>query len=193
MSSRLRTGSAPRYHGRSVSREEYLDLEDDGFHYEMIGGVLFQAPSHDPYHGGVQLEFAVELGLFLRTWPVGKAMVEVDVLLPDGGDVLCPDISFVSNERSEILLKHIHGTPDLICEILSDRTRKRDLGEKAERFLKCGVREYWLVDSRDRIVHLWLNRGEVWEKRSASVESGPAALESELLPGFSIEPGRLLA
>lgn len=178
-----RTRSFPGYHGRAVSREEYLDLEDDGYRYEMIGGMLFQAPSHLPEHGILQVEFAAELALYLRTRPVGKAMVEVDVLLPDGGDVLCPDLSYVSKEQSAILLKHIHGAPELICEILSDRTRTRDLGEKAERYLKCGVREYWLIDPRDRIVQLWLNRGNFWEKRSAAAGS---SLSSELLIGFVV-------
>ncbi|MCR9144764.1 MAG: Uma2 family endonuclease [bacterium] len=187
----MKTRSGPRYHGRAVSREEYLDLEDDGFDYEMVGGLLFQAPSHDPFHGEVQLEFGAELAFYLRTCPIGKAMVEVDVFLPDGGDVVRPDISFVSNERSSILLKHIHGAPELICEVLSDRTRARDLGEKAERYLQCGVREYWLIDPRHRTVELRVNCGEAWKQRRASAESPGARIESALLAGFSIDPSGL--
>jgi Uma2 family endonuclease len=172
---------APRYHGRPVTREEYLDLADDGFQYNMEQGVLYVAPSHDPEHGKLQLDFGSELREFLRKHSLGQVMVEVDALLPDGGDVVRPDISFVRSERARILLKHIHGAPDLICEVLSDSTRARDLGEKADRYLKSGVREYWIVDSSDRSIQLWINRGESWEKRAESV------LQSELLPGFSID------
>ena len=178
---------APRYHGRPVSREEYLDLDDDGFQYTMIQGVLYLAPSHDPEHGQKQLRFGALLDAFLREHPAGKAMVEVDALLPDGGDVVRPDISFVRTERVGILLKHIHGAPDLVCEVLSDSTRHNDLGEKAERYLKSGVREYWLVDPRERVVQLWLNRGEAWEQRSAFSGASGSSLASELLDGFTID------
>lgn len=35
--------------------------------------------------------------------------------------------------RMKNFMTHIHGVPDLICEVLSDSTASRDLGEKAER------------------------------------------------------------
>ncbi|MDH5718177.1 MAG: hypothetical protein OEZ22_11150 [Spirochaetia bacterium] len=35
----------PRYHGMKVTREIYLDLEDDGYRYDMIDGVLYMSPS----------------------------------------------------------------------------------------------------------------------------------------------------
>ena len=45
------TGVKPRYHKLRVSREEYLDLMDDGFKYDMIEGVLYMTPSPDFEHG----------------------------------------------------------------------------------------------------------------------------------------------
>ena len=183
--------ATPRYAGKSVTREEYLDLPEDGFQYDMIKGVLrLSSPSATFSHSEAFFEFGARLRDYLKLHPLGRAAVEVDVLLPDGGDVLRPDLSFVSRERENIILKHIHGTPDLICESLSDSTAKRDLGDfslsagaeapAADRYLACGVREYWIVDSRDQSIRVWYNENGVWEKNEG------ALLESRLLPGFAI-------
>ena len=41
-----------------MSREEYLDLEEDGFQYEMIDGVLYMTPSPDFKHGELEVNFS---------------------------------------------------------------------------------------------------------------------------------------
>lgn len=175
----------PAYADLAVTREEYLDLAEDGFKYDVVGGVMRVSPSASSDHGNRQLRFAHLLQGYLDAHPMGRAFVEVDVLLPDGGDPLRPDVSFVRRERLHIIKQHIHGAPDLACEVLSDATAPRDLGVKADRYLTCGVAEYWIVDPRDRSMQLWLNRGGSWDKR-ASVE-----IASELCPGLQISADRL--
>ena len=125
------TENRPRYDGWAVTREEYLDLEEDGYKYDVVEGVMHLTPSASSDHGNSQIRFAFLLESYLKTNRAGKAFLEVDVFLPDGGDPLRPDISFVVGERLNIIKTHIHGAPDLVCEVLSDRTATRDLGEKA--------------------------------------------------------------
>lgn len=183
----------PLYAGRAVTLTEYRGLERDGFRYDMIGGVLQLAPSHDMQHGSLQARFVAELIGYLKSYPLGQAMVEVDVLLPDGGDVLRPDVSFVFTERTNRLEKYIEGAPDLVCEVLSPSSRGRDLNEKARRYLRCGVREYWIIDPQMRSLEVWLLRSPehtagipagwppAWQKRTGR------QLASELLPGFAVD------
>ena len=52
--------------------------------------------------------------------------MECDVLLPDGGDVLRPDIIVLLNENMNKFKMHIHGASDKVAEILSPSTRNRD-------------------------------------------------------------------
>lgn len=40
----------------------------------------------------------------------------------------------------------LHGTPDLVIEILSPSTAKYDLEEKKDVYEQYGVQEYWIVD-----------------------------------------------
>ncbi|MBE7439794.1 MAG: Uma2 family endonuclease [Spirochaetales bacterium] len=171
---------ASRYAGMRVTREQYLDLEEDGFAYEVVDGVMQLSPSPLFEHNDLLSGFLFAIRSFLREKPMGRAVVETDVLLPDGGDPLRPDLSFILKENMYIVQSHIHGAPDLVCEVISLSSRDRDLGEKADRYLKCGVKEYWILDPKNRLIALWINRQDGWEKKSGE------SLESELLPGFTV-------
>lgn len=171
----------PRYHGERVTREEYLDLPDDGFKYDMIEGVLFMAPSPNFDHNDVNGAFTHLIRSALAKHKIGRVAPETDLFLPDGDDVLRPDICFILNENTQIIKTHIHGVPDLVCEILSPATRKRDLSIKADRYLKSGVKEYWILDPEEKEIHLWLNRQGKWEKHAGD------HLTSTLIPGFEAD------
>lgn len=163
-----------------VTREEYLDLADDGFKYDVIEGVMVMSPSADFFHGKTYGEIFSIIRQHLKIHPLGYLTQETDVFLPDGGDPLRPDISFILNEKKYIIKTHIHGVPDLIVEVLSPATEHRDLGIKAERYLKNGVREYWIADPNAKTLRLWINKGEAWDKKSGD------SLDSVLLSGLTI-------
>lgn len=173
------TQSIPSYEGLRVSREEYLDLRDDGFLYDMIDGVLHMSPSAFFEHNSVILHLSMAIGQYLRAHPIALAAPETDVFLPDGGDVLRPDISIVFRERESLIRGHIHGAPDIVVEVLSDTTRRRDLGVKADRYLKTGVREYWILDPDEKSMAIRENVGQAeWAVREGD------GIESRLLPGL---------
>jgi len=60
-------------------------------------------------------------------------------------DEVVPDICVVC-DKTKLKRTRIVGAPDLIIEILSPSTRKKDIEEKYPLYEKHGVREYWLVD-----------------------------------------------
>lgn len=69
--------------------------------------------------------------------------------------------------------------------MLSPATRKRDLTVKADRYLKNGVAEYWIVDPDEKEVQLWVNRQNQWEKHTGD------ELTSSLIPDCKISAGLL--
>jgi Uma2 family endonuclease len=173
--------STPRYENLKVTREEYLDLVEDGFRYDMEGGVLKLSPSSGFDHADQANQLNYEIKKFLDKKRIGKVVMECDILLPDGGDVLRPDITVILNENLGIVKTHIHGVPDLVVEVLSPSTRLRDLGEKSERYLKNGVPEYWIVDPESHRIEVRYNRKTEWEAISDK------QLKSEVLPGLVVE------
>ena len=76
-----------------------------------------------------------------------------DVVLPSAsGDldtVVQPDITVVCN-RSRITARGCMGAPDLVVEVVSRSSVKKDLHEKYALYEQHGVKEYWLVLPAER-------------------------------------------
>ncbi len=179
--------SLPAYDGRHVLATEYFRLPDDGFRYELIDGVMRVTPSPLFSHGGRVLRFGRLLVDFLDEHPIGDVTTETDIRF-DEHTVLRPDIAFVRAENYAIIRGHIYGVPDLVCEVLSDATRRHDLGRKAELYLRFGVREYWVVDPKRRKFERRHVKDGVWVLEHGAAR---AKMESAVLPGFVVDGERL--
>ena len=68
------------------------------------------------------------------------------------------------------------GPPDLVVEVLSPSTMKKDFAEKFFLYERRGVREYWIVDPGSRTVHRYLL---VRDERSGESRFGDAVVFSE--------------
>lgn len=192
---RAQTSSAA-YAGLAVTPSRYLELpEDPDYRYDVIDGVMHVSPSPTAEHSSAAGEFYFRLRQYLASAEVpayavgGQAFLELDVLLPDGGDPVRPDVHFVRAERLYIVDRHTVGTPDLVMEVLSPRTAERDLGVKSDRFMRCGVQEYWLLAPRDGSLRLRTpgpaERGVLFSERQVQAAG---VLRSRLLPGFALTP-----
>ncbi len=73
--------------------------------------------------------------------------------------------------------------PDLVVEVLSRSTEKRDRGVKFEDYALHGVGEYWIIDTEEETVEL--HRLEEDRYPAASRQS-EGELVSEVIPGFAI-------
>ena len=116
--------------------------------YEIIGGEKFMAPAPTLDHTDIigRIHF-----LFVNYFLIHKNGYvyhdNADVHLADGS--LCrPDLSVVLKPNEQIVAsrKAIHGAPDMVVEVLSYSTRKKDLTIKKDTYEAQGVREYWIVD-----------------------------------------------
>lgn len=63
----------------------------------------------------------------------------------DDKTVVQPDIMIVC-DKSKFRNEAVYGAPDLVVEILSKSTWKKDVYIKLEKYAFAGVREYWMVD-----------------------------------------------
>ena len=104
--------------------------------------------------------------------------------------VLVPDLVFFTAARYADVVNEKHATaaPDLVVEILSPGTRRRDLGRKREVYDREGVREYWIVDPDARSITA-LRRpapdAGLTDMRALTLEADDI-LESPLFPGLRI-------
>jgi Uma2 family endonuclease len=94
------------------------------------------------------------IGPYLRANPIGTALAgPFDVKL-SLFTVLVPDLVYFTAERFAHVVNEKHATaaPDLVVEILSPGTRRRDKGRKRAVYDREGVREYWIVDPEARAI-----------------------------------------
>ena len=103
--------------------EDYLGFPDDGRRHELIDWEHLVTPAPTRRHQQLAGRLFVALANYLAAHPVGQVYVApLDVILSDT-DIVQPDLLFVSNERSDVLGKWIHGAPDLAVEIVSPASR----------------------------------------------------------------------
>jgi len=134
---------------------DYKSLpESETKRYELIEGELIMVPSPNIYHQRISGRIEFLLRDFVEKNKLGEVFyAPCDVHL--GDNVVQPDILFISKEHSYVIIKEeVKGAPDLVIEILSPATAKRDRTIKRALYARYGVSEYWLVDPEKKIIEV---------------------------------------
>ena len=125
--------------------DDYYQLPEDGHQYEIIRGKLELKPSPTTTHQ----RMSQRLERTLIDSCENECIImhaPVDVILSKN-ETRQPDILMIHRSREEIIEVHaVVGPPDLVIEILSPTSAKRDRTVKKESYAEFGVPEYWIVD-----------------------------------------------
>lgn len=125
--------------------EDMQKLDDDN-RYELYDGKLVMLASPKVKHQRIAIKLSTKIYLFFegKTCEPFVAPMDVD-LFSDEKFILQPDL-FVVCDPNKITEKNIKGAPDLVIEILSDSTAKRDMRDKMFLYRDAGVKEYIIID-----------------------------------------------
>ena len=142
-----------------MTPEIFREVNED---YEIIGGEKFMAPSADAWHNNAAGKLYLIIGMHVATNRLGLVFTDsLDVHFPDG-NLFKPDFMFISTANSGTIVdnKHstIHGVPDMVAEVFSRSTMKRDIGIKKEIYEQNGVKEYWLINPWSESIEVYLLR-----------------------------------
>ncbi len=162
--------------------EDYCLLPEDR-RYEVIDGEVFVTPAPTTMQQVVKGRLKRLIEDFVQPRQIGLVLdAPYDVVLSKF-DVLQPDILFVSTERRSIIgAKHAGPAPDLVIEVLSPSTERRDRVVKAKRYAMFGVREMWLVDPDGKTIEVLVNTEDGFRRKNLYAEGDTA--HSSVLPGF---------
>ncbi|HVT60772.1 MAG TPA: Uma2 family endonuclease [Thermoanaerobaculia bacterium] len=163
-------------------RQDYEALGEDEPRCELIFGRFYLSPSPIPLHQLISLILVRLLDPIARAKGGLAFVAPLDVELA-AHSVVQPDVIYISAQRRGIIQKRIEGTPDLVVEVLSAGTARRDRGEKLRLYAESGVGEYWVVDPLERQIEFLVNDGG---RFVVSVPSG-AEYRSQLLPEISLD------
>lgn len=139
--------------GEYTTADYYAWPEDERI--ELIDGVIYDMSAPSWVHQDIIGEIAYALKKYIKE-NNGKCKVgvsPVDVQLDrDHKTMVQPDIMVIC-KRNIINKKSVFGAPDMIIEVLSKSTRKKDMTVKLNKYVNAGVREYWMVDlEKDSII-----------------------------------------
>ena len=127
--------------------------------YELIDGDLYMVPAPSVTHQVAAKNLLFLLERHVRDTRCGRVLVApLDIVLGEGDErsVVQPDVLFISNERASIVTDpEIVGAPDLVIEVLSPSSTKRDRSLKMSLYARSGVREYWIVDPKLGVVEVF--------------------------------------
>lgn len=142
------------YQASSVKKDRYTVT--DYFHFapgrgrcELINGVIYDMASPGAVHQGMCLRLGSLFLQYVDDHGGGCRVYTAPFdVIPDPADqstIVQPDVMIIC-DPSKMKNGYCEGAPDLVVEVLSPSTRRRDLITKHAKYAEAGVREYWIVD-----------------------------------------------
>lgn len=169
--------------------DDLLLTPEDGQRYEVLGGEMAVSPAPKWWH---QRIVGKVIGLVLDAERAGFGVFSpapTDVIFA-AKNVTEPDVLFISKGRLAITAEDgVRGAPDLVVEVLSESTRKRDVLIKRRIYERFGVRFYWIVDPVEETVRVFeLKDDHYGEPRT--LQAGDR-LGCPLFPGIEMDVATL--
>jgi Uma2 family endonuclease len=178
---------------KSYTYADYLTWQFND-RVELIMGKIFNmSPAPSSQHQHITVAISSSIYQFLRNKPCKVFSAPFDVLLPDSSGVkntvVQPDITVVC-DPSKITKEGCNGAPDLVVEVISKSSVKKDLHEKYGIYEKVGVKEYWIVQPNDRSLIIFRLDESGHYLPSKPITKGDKAT-STVLPGLEIDMDEL--
>lgn len=133
--------------------EDYYALPEDKW-VELIDGYFYDMTAPRPVHQIIGVQVLNSICNFIKE-NKGSCIPlcsPVDVQLDcDDKTMVQPDIVIVC-DRDKIQKRVIFGAPDFVLEIISPSTRRKDMFVKSEKYCNAGVKEYWMIDPKKKLL-----------------------------------------
>jgi Uma2 family endonuclease len=183
------TLEAPKAIRRWTYDEIVAELPETNRPTELWDGEIVMTAAPFAPHQRLVLRIARLLEDHVRGAQLGEVFVSpIDVVLAPR-KVVQPDVVFVSAVRAAIVRDAIRGVPDLLVEVVSEGTWRRDRIDKKALYEQFGVTEYWIVDPDARLIEVFaLAKGAY---RVHARGTGAEKVGSKLLVGLKVSFAQL--
>ena len=170
---------------------DYMEWDDDE-RWELIEGVPYLMSSPTSKHQEILGELFGQIWTFLKGKPCKVYLSPFDVRLnADTTDdtVVQPDLQIIC-DKSIMMKAGCKGAPDMVVEILSPSTSKKDKELKFRIYQEVGIREYWIIDPETKLtsIHI-LENGKYITKIYQETDKAPV----HILDGFEIDLAEVFA
>ena len=156
-------------------------LPDDGNRYEVVDGALFVTPSPSRPHQHAAFQLARLLADYTDATRVGQVVMAPADVVYGARTMVEPDlfvVPLVDGRRSRSAEEE--GPLLLVVEVLSSTTARRDRTVKRSLYQRQGVPEYWIVDTRRRVIERWRPLSQEPELLTAEIDWRPDSAQQPL-------------
>ena len=160
--------------------EDYLALPEER-RVELIDGVFYDMASPTGYHQFLtgEIHSALLMQAKAQHSPCRPFISPLDVQIDkDERTVVQPDV-FGTCDPSGFQNGRYYGAPDLIIEVLSPSSRRKDIIIKGAKYANAGVKEYWIIDLKYKkvIVHVFAEEDvtriyNIWDDIPVHISKG---------------------
>lgn len=167
-----------------LTAEDFLDWLDPGRQADLIDGEI-------NVHSPVSIRHAKLLNFvdrlvagYVEAHDLGEVFREVVAVRLSSRNVFLPDLAYYRKDRLHLIRETaIAGAPDLVVEVLSQRTADRDVGVKFAEYEQHGVNEYWVLDPETLAHRFYAREGELLVEFAYQEPKIP----SKAIPGLFLE------
>lgn len=161
----------------------------EGYHYELANGVVEVTDIPGMEHNWVlraivrtiMMYDAVHPGIIEYSGGASEAKIE----LWHRESERHPDLSvYLTAPPADVEHPWDRWIPEIVVEVISPASARRDLKEKPDDYLAAGVQEYWIIDPRKRVGFFLVRHGDLWVRRRVTARG---KWKTPLLPGFVLE------
>lgn len=139
---------------------DYLTWPEDE-RWEIIEGIPYMQAAPSWQHQSISSELNRQFSNYLLNKSCRIFNAPFDLILPsknenaeDSKNVVQPDLLVICNMKG-LRGTGFYGVPDLIIEITSPSTIRKDKVLKFNRYEKVGVREYWIVEPDGKFISVF--------------------------------------
>jgi Uma2 family endonuclease len=152
---------------------------------ELWDGEIIMSAAPRPTHQRIAARAWRLLEDYVRTRKLGETFISpVDVVL-GATKVVQPDVVFVANAQKSIVESTcIRGVPDLLVEVISEGTWRRDRVDKKALYEQFGVAEYWIIDPDSRLIEVFALAKGTYQLHARGV--GAEKVGSKLFAGLKL-------
>lgn len=181
----------PGLEDRPLTIEEFQRLPDKEGRMELVRGRVVREPPPGAEHGHVGLTLVASLLQHVREHDLGLvASLETGFVVEERPPtVRAPDVAFISRDRlpsGGIPTGYWRLAPDLAVEVVSPSDRADAVEVKALDYLRCGVREVWVIHPRSRTVSVYRSPTDVEALTATDHLDG-----ADVVPGFRLPVAEL--
>lgn len=179
--------------GVKLTYEDYVRFPEDGKRHELIDGEHYATPSPIRKHQAVAGNLLGLIWSYLQQRPIGRVFAApFDVIFSDY-DVVEPDLLYISRERAEQIETSpwVKGAPDLVVEIGSPSTRKRDETIKRRLYERFGVLEYCVVDPEIDTIKVFRRVDDRYQRAAELLLENDDVLTTPLLPDLELRLAKI--